>query len=395
MWRLIIVSLAVVCLGLLGYYAVSKQAVQISAGLAVSATKAVQGKVAGVVVAVDQRDARLVGRVSSDALKADAERIVAGLSGIKSVKNELEVAPLEPPRPPEHETPPEPPPETPPAEPPKGPDAPPPSEPEPPKAPSSGPLHMEITWDGATLTAKGALPEGLKRDIGLTFVSDFPDATIKDELGLTTNAGTPALAAAMKTAVQALGRLESGKVVVGEEDFELTGTAGTAEEEAAVKALVGDQIKTLASTVTLVVHGAPPPGPAPEPIPESGPLTMALCQTAIERLLEGDQRITFKGPTGRLTDESGPKLDAIWALLQRCPDARGQIVGLHDDMGEPDKVKQLSWIRAFNVHKRLVELGMDKDRFKIVGLGQRDFRYPNKGETRVLNQRIEFRLEGQ
>lgn len=392
MWRLIIVSLALICLGLLGYYAVSKRSVQISAGLAVNATKTVQARVAGVRVEVVQRDARLVGRVSSDALKADAERLVAGLSGIKTVKNELEVVPIEPPAP-EPAPEPAPAPEMPPT-PPKGPDAPPPADPEPP-VPAHAPLQLEVTWDGTTLTAIGALPEGLRKDIGLSFVSDFPDAIVKDAITITTNPGTPALAGAMKTAVRSLARLQSGKVHVTDEDFELNGIAASADDEAAVKTMVGDEIKTLASTVTVTVAGAPPPGPAPEPIPAEGPLTVALCQTAIDRLLEGDQRVTFKGPTGRLSDESGPKLEAVWALLQRCPDARGQIVGLHDDMGEPDKVKQLSWIRAFNVHKRLVELGMDKDRFKIVGLGQRDFRYPNKGDTRVLNQRIEFRLEVQ
>lgn len=389
MWRLIIVSLALVCLGLLGYYAVSKRAVQISAGLAVSATRTVQGKVPGVRVEVDQRDARLIGHVSSDALKADAERLVAGLSGIKSVKNELAVAPPEPAPAPAPEP-------APTHEPPRGPDAPPTTAPPttaPPPAPAAAPLRLEITWDGTTLTATGALPDGLKKDIGLSFVSDFPDAAVKDDIAVTTNPGTPALAGAMKTAVRSLARLQSGKVVVTDEDFELNGVAPDVAAETAVKAMVGDEIKSLASTVTLTVVGAPPPGPAPEPIPPEGPLTVELCQTAIDRLLEGDQRITFKGPTGRLSDEAGPKLEQVWALLQRCPEARGQIVGYHDDMGEPDKVKELSWIRAFNVHKRLVELGMDKARFKIVGLGQRDFRYPNKGETRVLNQRVEFKLE--
>lgn len=388
MWRTIIVALALICLGLMGYYAVTKRAVQISAGLAASANAAVAGKVAGVRVEVTQRDARLVGSVGSEASKAEAERVALGVSGVKSVKNDLVV---EAPRPEEV----------------KGPEAPP-VKPEP-------PLELKVAWDGAVVTASGALPVDLEKDLGLIYMTDFPDAPVKDTVAPTATAATRDQVIAFKAAVKALARTRSGAVSVTATELHLTGVVGSTDEEAALKKLLADVGGGLVPKVELTVavpavvedegdagvaeaadavveDVAPDAGAAPS---AEGPLTGAQCQAAIAALVEGDKRIAFKPNSGRLTDEDDAKLQVIWGILQRCPDTKGSILAFSDDLGEPDRVRQLTQARAFNVHKRLTELGMDKGRLEYRGMGQREFKYPNQGETRVLNQRIEFRLEVQ
>ncbi|MFO0745245.1 MAG: OmpA family protein [Myxococcota bacterium] len=404
MWRTIIVALALICLGLLGYYAVSKRAVQISAKLAATSNAAVAAKVGGVRVEVTQRDARLVGTVPSDALKSEAERVVRGVSGVKAVKNELVV---EAPRPEE----------------PKGPEAPlphietPPTPTPPAPAPSEAtPLDLKVAWDGASVTASGNVPGALKKEIDMIFMTDFPDAQVKSTVATTTGTVTAEQVQAFKAAVKALARTLKGSVTVDANDFELSGSVASADEEAALKKLVSDEVKGLASTVTLTPNApavaeeepdagvadaadvaaaedaAGAPGAA---VPAAGELTGAQCQEAIAQALEGDKRITFKPGSGRLSDDGDAKVQLVWGLLQRCPTTKGLIAAYSDDLGEPDHVKQLTQARAYNVHKRLTELGMPKDRLKYAGMGQRDFKYPNRGETRVLNQRIEFKLEVQ
>jgi outer membrane protein OmpA-like peptidoglycan-associated protein len=126
---------------------------------------------------------------------------------------------------------------------------------------------------------------------------------------------------------------------------------------------------------------------------DASPLSAKECKDRIQAMVEGPNRITFLPNTGRLTPEGDVKVVAIWGVLQRCPTAKGVIEGYHDDYGDPDKLKLLTYGRALGVQRRLVELGMEKARFKIAGLGYRNMRYGGKADTRVLNQRVEFNIK--
>lgn len=292
MWRSIIIALALICLGLLGWYAARKFPGRIESDLEVAAQKLIDSQSLGsIVVHASQRDIVLQGTVANEAAKDSAQRLVTAMSGVKSVTNQLAVA--------------------------------------------GGPVVVP--------PAPG------------------PDPTPEPD----TRAEAPDVAAAPDTALAEAGPVDSA-----------------APPELAPEVVAEAVAEVAAPEVAAPEVAAADPG---------GALTPAQCKAMITDMTTGDKRITFKSNTGKLTEEGEAKVVAIAGLLARCPTAKGTIEGYHDDYGDPDKLNELTQIRAFNVHKRLTDLGMDKTRFRYKGLGYRNMRYRLPKE-RVLNQRIEFNI---
>ena len=136
------------------------------------------------------------------------------------------------------------------------------------------------------------------------------------------------------------------------------------------------------------------PAPLPPELDPTRPLTARECQDRIALLIEGPERITFFPRGGRLTPEGDAKVVAIYHVLERCPRAKGIIAGYHDNLGDPDEIRRLTYGRALGVHKRLVELGMTSYRFRAAGYGYQNMRYGVSAATRELNQRVEFLIKG-
>jgi outer membrane protein OmpA-like peptidoglycan-associated protein len=295
MWRSIIIALALICLGLLGWYAVRKIPGRVQADLEVAAQKLIDSQALGdIVVRGSQRDLVLQGTVPTEAAKASAERLLTAMGGVKSVTNQLSVA--------------------------------------------GGPVVVP--------PAPGPEP------------TPEPD---------TTQAAAPDAGPTPETA--------EAQADVGPLD-------------SAAPELAPEVVAEVAAAEVAPEVAAPPEVAAVDP---GGSLTPAQCKSMIADMTVGDKRITFKSNTGKLTEEGETKVVAIAGLLARCPTAKGVIEGYHDDYGDPDKVKELTQIRAFNVHKRLTDLGMDKSRFRYIGLGYRNMRY-RLAKERALNQRIEFNI---
>jgi outer membrane protein OmpA-like peptidoglycan-associated protein len=295
MWRALIVSLALICLVLLGWYAIKKYPGRIEADIAARAQTAVAARVPGVKVQASQRDLVLSGRVETEEDRSRAQAFVLEVSGVKSVVNQLEVGAATPTPAPV---------------------------PEPTPTPAA---------DASADTADTAQPD----------TQPAPDtALIEAEVA----------------------------------------DAGPVEADAAAPADVAE-VNDAATVETTAADVAAP----------GGTLTASQCKEAIASAVEGDKRIMFQSNTGKLTDEGQARLAEVWAILQRCPEAKGAIEAYHDDFGDPDKVKTLTQIRAYNTHKRLVDMGMDGKRFRYLGLGYRNMRYRKPGE-RLLNQRIEFNI---
>lgn len=308
MWRALIVSLALICLVLLGWYAIKKYPGRIEADLAARAQAVLAQRVPGVTVQASQRDLVLSGRVETDEDRIRAERFASEVSGVKLVVSQLQVGAATPPAP----------------------------EPTPEPVPEPDVV---------------AAPD-VQADAAADVQNDVQDAVMAAD----------AVADGADTSGDATADVE----------------AGPNEEVQAADA---------------VADAAGPVDAAPETTqpPASGGLTPAQCKEQIAKAVEGENRIKFQSNTGKLTDEGKAKLTEVWALLQRCPDAKGVIEAYHDDFGDPDKVKQLTQIRAYNTHRRLIEMGMDEKRFRYIGLGYRNMRY-RKPSERLLNQRIEFNI---
>ncbi len=309
MWRSIIIALALICLVLLGWYAVRKYPGRVESALEARAQTALQAKVPGVIVEASQRDLVLKGAVADEAASRAAEALATDLSGVKSVINRIEIGgggqpapiPIPPPEPPID-----------------------------PPAADAGVAEDDAGGPGPTADAG-------------------PSADAAPEPAEVAPADTTAAAPEVAAA----------------------DTAPSAPEVAAA-----DTAPTAPSA----------------PVDPGGALTAAQCQAIIQDMIEGDKRITFKSNTGRLLPEGEDKVKAIYAVLQRCPTATGVIEGYHDDYGDPDRLKMLTRQRAYQVHKMLVDLGMDPERFKYAGLGYRNMRYGRTPDTRLLNQRVEFNI---
>lgn len=399
MWRSIIIALALICLGLLGWYAVRKYPYRIEADIEARAQKVLNLKVPGVLVDVPEqtRTAVLAGAVPTEADRAMAEKLVSEISGVKNVTNQITIGTQPVPVPP---------------------------------APATEAIFQaSLDWTGTNLTLSGSIPNALVEGVSDKVRATYAAASFERKYETTEGASPARASAVMNAALEALALTNEGKAEVGTKRFTLTATVADAATEAKVRSIVdgigggeltltipslGVEAADVAEATAEVVDVAEPQaeviaevapevvdaGPvevavAPEvvqPVAPGGALTPAQCKTTIQALIEGDKRITFKSNTGKLTDEGEAKVKEIAAILARCPTAKGTIEGYHDDFGDPDKVKELTQIRAYNVHKRLTDLGMDKTRFRYIGLGYRNMRYGGKPGMRVLNQRVEFNI---
>jgi len=309
MWRTIIVSLALICLLLLGWYAVRKFPGRIEADLQLQAQTALASRVPNVLVRASQRDLVLTGAVATEAERSAAETLARDLSGVKTVVNEVVIR--------------------------SGSEAPAPGPTEPPApSPDTPAPDVAAVADAAAANAPDAGTEKSDASNVLEMEALEPDEPAADATSV---------------------------------------DASAADAEA--KAPEGPDVS---------------PDTAAAPAPTST-LTAAQCKEAVLAAIEGEKRITFVGMTGKFTPEGEKKLDEVWAILKRCPDAKGTIEAYHDDYGDPDKLKTLTQVRAYNTHKRLVGQGMPEKRFRYVGLGYRNMRYGG-GAKRVLNQRVEFNI---
>lgn len=127
-------------------------------------------------------------------------------------------------------------------------------------------------------------------------------------------------------------------------------------------------------------------------IPATGALTPAQCKALLAEMFEPPHSIDFRPNTGRLTPEGEAQVAQAWEVLKRCPEAKGVIECHHDNYGDPDRLHQMTHIRAYQVHKTLVSLGMDKSRFSYLGKGFQEMKYGVARETRALNRRVEFNI---
>lgn len=433
--RAIVAGLVTVCLALLGYIGAVKVAPSILTGLAERADHALEGRFAGVqpVEVDDARRAILTGHVESAGDKDEAARVVAELSGIAGVDNQIIVGAGG-------------------------------AVPDPhgiPTNPVSDPrlkaVTFLLTWDGGHVSASGKLPSDVATAIPRALATQFPSAVLTTDILPLAGAAPPELGPVLDSAARALSVARRGKVELRDGKFTLDAVYGRPETESSARALVTERVGVVLRT-TLVTRVEADTGPVGAPdvaagadvsvevaeapgiadaadatpteasdaqpaevtdvevladaAPEveagamndggpvapvdagvtdpGGTLTPAQCKGLIAQLIEGDKRITFKGAK-ELTPDADAKVQQIAALLARCPDAKTTVSGYHDDYGEPDHINAITGMRANAVFKRLIELGIDKARLKWRGRGYANMRYSTRTQgSRVLNQRIEF-----
>ncbi len=128
-------------------------------------------------------------------------------------------------------------------------------------------------------------------------------------------------------------------------------------------------------------------------LPAAGALELPVCQQA----LDASQRVSkalFAPGSYEITRAAAVALDALTPILRRCPDAKVEIAGHTDNVGDAASNQALSKLRAEAVLRYLVAQGVSAARLSAAGYGAQQPIAPNDDEPgRADNRRIEFTLK--
>lgn len=125
-------------------------------------------------------------------------------------------------------------------------------------------------------------------------------------------------------------------------------------------------------------------------LPKKGELDPATCQNAVAAIV-AMEKIQFRTASVSIRPASARALDKIAALLQRCPQAKVEVAGHTDNVGDDECNRDLSQRRADAVAAYLAREGVARGRLTGVGYGAARPIASNADEAgRAENRRIEF-----
>jgi OmpA-OmpF porin, OOP family len=114
------------------------------------------------------------------------------------------------------------------------------------------------------------------------------------------------------------------------------------------------------------------------------------CKGRFE-ILSSANAIYFASGSARLTPESGPLLNSVIDIIQRCPDLNIVVEGHTDSVGSDQLNQQLSEARAASVASYLEQAGIPAARIASIGFGETHPVAPNDSDrNRARNRRIQF-----
>ena len=104
--------------------------------------------------------------------------------------------------------------------------------------------------------------------------------------------------------------------------------------------------------------------------------------------------VNFETNKAVLKEGSFPSLDQLAELMKRNKDMTIIIEGHTDSVGNPESNRILSQNRANAIKAYLEKKGIESNRIKAVGLGDKNPATSNKTEEgRMINRRVEVRVE--
>jgi outer membrane protein OmpA-like peptidoglycan-associated protein len=127
---------------------------------------------------------------------------------------------------------------------------------------------------------------------------------------------------------------------------------------------------------------------------DAGDFTAAACTGRFDIMSRTDN-INFAAGSSRLDTRSGPLLDSIVDIINRCPELAIRVDGHTDSDGSEAANQSLSEARARSVRAYLVEAGADGERIDAIGYGETVPIVANDtAENKQRNRRIEFSVTG-
>ncbi len=339
---------ALVALGVLGYFCVYRHAPQIQALVDDASRSAVMALGADTVdVATSGRDVTLTGTVTSPAARADIVTAVEQAHGVRTVSDQLVVA-----------------------------EAAPPIEPEPATEPYL--TRVELTAD--QIVVAGNVPDTAARDALLAGVAaQFPDRALVDETRIQPTDAAP-WGTRMTAALVALNRLTSGRAELRDASLTVRGEAPSDALRDSITAELAELAATEVNTDIAVV------------VPDVAAQTEAVasCQQQFDDALAGNN-VQFATSSAEIDAASDALLSTLATIASACPLARIEIAGHTDSTGDPAYNEYLSGERAAAVRTNLIARGIAAERLSAAGYGAaRPIATNATAAGREQNRRIEL-----
>ena len=128
-------------------------------------------------------------------------------------------------------------------------------------------------------------------------------------------------------------------------------------------------------------------------LPAAGPLELPACQEALDAT-QTVSKVLFLTASAEITRAAADALDALTSILRRCPEARIEIAGHTDSVGDEARNQALSQRRAEAIQRYLVLKGIPAARLSAIGYGSKQPIAQNDDEPgRADNRRIDFVLK--
>ena len=304
-------------------------------------------------IAVDGRDLILMGTVSTQAVKAEAESRAAGVWGVRAVANRIEVAETAVTVAP---------------------------------ASSSFPLTTVPYRLVVSLTSTETILDGLVRDEPtraalLAAAADRAgDAELRDTLEVEPDTH-PQWSEATQAIVRAVIALEDVEARFADHEISVKGRAGSPDER---------------DRALLAIRSAVPYGVILQ-TDITAPLSAAAsqCQQRLAELL-GSRPFVFLPTSAALLPSSSELLDGLALTLRACPDARIEVAGYSESPRQYGAALRISQARAEVIEEHLMARGVDGNRLSAIGYGATEAERPESAAAaRVPSPQMALILRGQ
>ena len=108
------------------------------------------------------------------------------------------------------------------------------------------------------------------------------------------------------------------------------------------------------------------------------------------------KKVEFVYGKSLLTTDSKKTINDVYAILTKYKDMHVEVDGHTDSRGTKASNKALSQSRATTIKNYLISKGIDSQRLKAVGYGEkRPLVKNNSAKNRQINRRVEFKILGE
>lgn len=252
-----------------------------------------------------------------------------------------------------------------------------------------GAYWMQLAHAGDGVLLSGMAAGEVEREGLVTYAAAlFGKTRVVDRLNIGGAGAPPGWQIAGLAGLAALAETGSGMVEMADDRFAIEGRLYDPLQAAALdRALRArlDTVAVVATDFTIDLPGAV----AAQPI---APDRCAVALNGAAAL----RRIEFEPGSRVVSATSAGEIDALAAVLARCPAAHIEIGGHTDSQGPEDRNLTLSQGRADSVRDQLIDRGVAPERLTAVGYGESQPVADNATEQgRALNRRIAFRFIAQ